>query len=82
MAQKNLKECSTFSVNREMQTKIMVRFYLIPIRMSNIKTHATADATRMWRKKHTPSLLVELQAGISTLEINLVILHIVGNISP
>jgi hypothetical protein len=38
MAEKNLKKCSTSLVIREMQTKMILRFYLTPIRMAKIKS--------------------------------------------
>ena len=34
---------------------------------------------RMWRKRNTPPLLLELQAGIATLEISLVVPHKIGH---
>jgi hypothetical protein len=40
MDENHLKRCSKFLVIREMQNKITLRFYLIPIRMSKIKTSA------------------------------------------
>jgi hypothetical protein len=36
---------------------------------------------RMWRKRNTPPLLVGLQTGTTTLEINLAIPQIIGNSS-
>jgi hypothetical protein len=35
---------------------------------------------RMWRKRNTPSLLVGLQTGATTLEINLEVPQKIGNI--
>jgi hypothetical protein len=43
-----------------------------PIRMGKIKTSGDNTCWRkMWRKRNTPPLLVELQNSITTLEINL-----------
>jgi hypothetical protein len=36
---------------------------------------------RMWRKRKTPPLLVGLQTGVTTLEINLVVPQKIANIS-
>jgi hypothetical protein len=38
MAEKHLKKCSKSLVIREMQIKMILRFYLTPIRMGKIKT--------------------------------------------
>jgi DNA polymerase III psi subunit len=66
MAQKQLKKCLTSLVIREMQIKMILIFHLTPIKRAKIKKHLLA---RMWRKSNTPPLLVELQAGTTTLEI-------------
>jgi hypothetical protein len=58
-------------VIREMQIKMALRFHLTPIRMAKIKTSGDNMLERMWRKRNTPPLLVELQTGTTTLEINL-----------
>jgi hypothetical protein len=42
----------------------------------------TADAEKMWRKRNTPPLLVELQAGKTTLEISLTIPQKTGHEDP
>jgi hypothetical protein len=47
--------------------------------MANIKTQVTADAGRMWKKRNTLQLLVRLQNGTATPEINLEILQKIGN---
>jgi uncharacterized membrane protein YgaE (UPF0421/DUF939 family) len=45
MAEKHLKKCSTSLVIREMQIKMTLRFYLIPIRMAKIKN---SGGSRFW----------------------------------
>ena len=60
MAEKPLKKSSTFLVIREMQIKMTLRFYLIPIRMANIKKKGQHMLARLWSKVNTPPLLVGL----------------------
>jgi hypothetical protein len=46
MDNKYMKKCSTSLATKEMQTKMSLRFYLIPVRMaiiSNTKTNADED---------------------------------------
>jgi hypothetical protein len=38
MSEKHLKKCLTSIVNREMQIKTTLRFYLTPVRMAKIKS--------------------------------------------
>jgi hypothetical protein len=38
MAKKHMKKCSASLVIKEMQIKIMLRFYLTPVRMTIIKS--------------------------------------------
>ena len=64
-----------------MQIKTTLRFHLTPIRISDQKTQVTAHVTRMWGKRNIPTLLVGLQIGITTLEINLLIPQKTGNSS-
>jgi hypothetical protein len=79
MAEKYLDKCSTSLIIREMQIKMTLRFYLIPVRMAKIKTSGDSRCwRRMWRKKNTPPLLVGMQTGTTTLEINLVVPQKIG----
>jgi hypothetical protein len=60
MAENNLKQCSKSIIIREMQIKMTLRFHLSPIRMAMIKKHRWQHMLlRMWRKRKTPSLLVQ-----------------------
>ena len=70
MALKHLK-CSASLVNREMQIKTTLSFYLIPVRMAKMKYSGPQMLVRMWR--NTPLLLIGLQAGTTTLEISLAV---------
>jgi hypothetical protein len=63
MAQNHLKKCSTSLVNREIQIKTTLRFYLTPVRMAKIKNSGDNKCWQVWRKKNIPPLLVGLQAG-------------------
>jgi hypothetical protein len=63
-----------------MQIKTTQKFYLTPIRMVKIKSQVTAHAGEdTERREHTPPLLVELQTGTTTLEINLEIAQKIRN---
>jgi hypothetical protein len=80
MVEKHLKKYSKSLVIREMQIKTTLRFHLILVRMAKIKT--SGDNTwleSMWRKRNTPPLLVGLQTGTTTLEINLEFPQKIGN---
>jgi hypothetical protein len=46
MAEKHLKDCSTFPVIREMQIKTPLRFNLTPVRLAKIKT---LSDSRCWQ---------------------------------
>jgi hypothetical protein len=46
MADKHLKNCSTFLIIREMQIKSTLRFHLTPVRMAKIKN---SGDIRSWR---------------------------------
>jgi hypothetical protein len=80
MAWKHLKKCSTFLVIRELQIKTTLRFHLTPIRMAKIKI---SGDRRCWRECGEsiilPPLLVGLQAGTTTLEINMVVPQKIGH---
>jgi hypothetical protein len=51
MDEKNLKKCSKSLVIREMQTKMTLRFHLIPIRMAKIKTSGDNTCCRRCRER-------------------------------
>jgi hypothetical protein len=76
MAEKHLKKCSTSLVIREMQIKTTLRFHLTPVRMAKIKNSGDSRYWRGWRKRNTPPLL---QAGTTTLQINLEVPQKIGN---
>jgi hypothetical protein len=78
MAEKHLKKCSTSLVIREMEIKTTLRFHLIPVRMAKIKN---SGDLRCWRGWNTPTLLVGLQAGTTTLDISLAVPQKVGHSS-
>jgi hypothetical protein len=46
MLKKHLKKCSTSLIIREMQIKIILRFYLTPVRMAKIKNSGNS---RCWQ---------------------------------
>jgi hypothetical protein len=60
---------------------MILRLYLTPIRRAKIKnsTDSIHWLVRIGRKKSTPPLLVGLQAGATTLEINLEVPQKIGN---
>jgi hypothetical protein len=58
MSKKHLKKCSTSLFIRDMQIKMTLRFYLIPIRMAKTKnSRSEKGETLKWRKGNTPLLV-------------------------
>ena len=74
MAEKHFMKCSTPLVIWEFQIKTTMRFYLTLVRMAKIKKKMGQQMlAKMWRKRNTLPLLVELEAGATTLETSLVV---------
>jgi hypothetical protein len=71
MSEKHLKKCSAFLVIREMEIKTALRFYLTSIRRAKIKNSSDSTCWQGYEERGTPPLLVGLQTGTTTLEINL-----------
>jgi hypothetical protein len=53
MAKKNLKKCSSSLVTREMQIKMILRFFLTPVRMAKIKNAGDSRCWRGYRERRT-----------------------------
>ena len=82
MAEKHLKNWSTFLVISKMQIKTTLRFNLTRIRMAKIKNSGDSICCRgCGERRNTPPLLVGLQACTNTLEISLVVPQKIGNSS-
>ena len=79
IAEKHLKKCSKSLVIREMQIKTILRFYFLPVRMAKIKTQVAAHVGKDVEKEDHSSMLVGLQIGPTTLEINLEVPQKIGN---
>ena len=58
---------------REMQIKTTLRFHLTPVRMTKVKNSGDSRCWRGCGERNTPSLLVGLQDGTTTLEISLAV---------
>jgi hypothetical protein len=80
MAEKHLKKCSKSLVIREIQIKMILRFYLTPISMAQNKP---LGENTCWRGcgKRTLSFAGVLQTSTNTLEINLKVPKKIGNSS-
>jgi hypothetical protein len=70
VAKKHMKKCSPSLAIKEMQIKTTLRFHLTPVRIVIIKNTTTNMLARMWGKRNPCTLLVEMQAGATTLEKN------------
>jgi hypothetical protein len=79
VAEKHLKKCSTSLVIRGRQIRTTLRFPLTLVSMAKIKYLVDSRCwPRLWGKRNTPSLPVELPAGTSTLKICLVVPQKIG----
>ena len=74
MTKKHLKKCSKSIVIRDIQIKATLGFHLTPITIANMKySREQHMMLRMWSKGKTLSFLLQMQRGVNTLEINLII---------
>jgi len=78
MAQKHLKNCSTYLVIKEI-CKTTPDFTSHQSEWLRSKTQVTADADKDVEKEKNSSIAVGLQTGKTILEINLVVLEKIGN---
>jgi len=78
MVEKYFKKCSTSLVIKELQVKTTLRV-LAPIRIGQINLNWQLMLERMWSKGNCPPLLMGVQTGTTTLEINLVVSQKIGN---
>jgi hypothetical protein len=62
-----------------MQIKKTQRFNLTPARMAKIKNSGDRMLVGMWRKRNSLPFLVGLQAGTTTVEINLAVPQKIGH---
>jgi hypothetical protein len=79
MAEKHLMKCSKSLVMRKMQIKMTPRSHLTPIRMTKIKNSGDSTCLQDVEKEDHSSMLVGLQIGPTTLEINLEVPQKIGN---
>jgi hypothetical protein len=78
MAEKHLKKCTMSLVIRKVLIKTTLRFHLTPVKMAKIKNSGESRCWPGCERGTTPPLLVELQAGTTTLEISLVVPQKIG----
>jgi hypothetical protein len=71
MTEKHLKKCTPFLAIREIQIKITLRFFFMPVRMAKIKTRNDSSC---WQgcgsRGNTTPLLVGVQTCTATLKFN------------
>ena len=68
MANKNMKRCSTLFIIREMQIKITMKYHLMPVRTTTIKSLQTINAGEGVEKGNPLTLLVGIQTDTATME--------------
>jgi hypothetical protein len=72
MTKKHMKKCLPSLAIKEIQINTTLRFHLIPNRIAIIKnTTNVVVLVRLWGKRKPGTLLVGMQASVTTLENNM-----------